>query len=164
MFERHIEETIEIASAPTEVWWQLINFKAYPEWNRFITYIEGIPEEGELLHVTLQPERLPAISIHPRVLVAEPERELRWIGRLGLPQVLDGEHAFLIKSVGTNHVRFTQSERFSGLFVPGAMALLEDDIRRGFEKMNMALRQRCEAAHATRETARAEEHESHRKG
>ena len=36
------------------------------------------------------------MTMHPTVPVAEPGRELRWLGRLGLPGVFDGEHRFEI--------------------------------------------------------------------
>lgn len=155
MFEREIEESIEIAASPSEVWWQLTNFEAYPEWNSFITRIAGEPRAGARLTLTMQPASMPAIVLRPRVLVAEPERELRWRGRLGWPNLFDAEHAFIIESTGVDRVRLIQRERFSGLLAPGALPLIEQRLRESFRSMHQALRQRAEAAHATAQVAKA---------
>lgn len=156
MFDREIEETVEIVASASEVWWQLTNFEGYPEWNPFITSVRGNLREGARLSVTVEPDWMPAMTFRPRVLVVEPERELCWRGRTaGLPNLFDGEHAFVIESTGIDRVCFRQCESFSGVFVPGALALVERRLRSSFQSMNEKLRQRAEAAHATRQAARA---------
>ncbi len=54
----------------------------------------------------------------PTVQVVEPNGLVRWLGRLLLPAVFDGEHSLQLESIDHNHARFIQSERFSGLLVP----------------------------------------------
>jgi hypothetical protein len=51
----------------------------------------------------------------PIVLVAERDRELRWLGR-SEGDVFNGEHCFLIEQIENNKVHFTQGEihRFNG--------------------------------------------------
>ena len=159
MFEREIEEALEIVTRPAEIWWQLTNFEAYSEWNPFITRVEGRPREGARLSVTIDPASMPAFTFRPKVIAAEPERKLAWRGRVGVPNLFDGEHAFIIETIGIDRVCFRQRERFSGIFAPGALGLVEGCLRESFRRMNEALRQRAEAAHATREAARAERKE-----
>lgn len=156
MFEREIEESIEIAAGPSEVWWQLTNFGSYPDWNPFITRIDGEVREGARLSVTLNLHAMPEITVRPKVMVVDPQRQLRWRGRMGIPNLFDGCHIFTIETTGVNRVCFKQRERFSGLFAPGGVSLIERSLRRSFREMNEALRQRAEAAHATGEVARAE--------
>lgn len=156
MFERKIEETVEIAANPAEVWFQLTNFEAYPEWNPFITRVTGELRVGARLTVTMAIDRMPPTVFRPRVLALEPERELRWRGRVGLPNVLDGEHTFLIETLGIDRVRFRQCETFGGLLAPGALMLTEAELRRSFREMNDRLRQRAEASYATRQVVKAE--------
>ena len=79
----------------------------------------------------------------PTVLVVEPERELRWIGRLLLPGIFEGEHSLRIDPIDERRSRFTQAERFSGLAV-GAFGSLLKRTARGFERMNAALKERSE--------------------
>ena len=77
--------------------------------------------------------------------MAEPGRELRWLGRPLVPGVFDGEHRFLIERLGEGRVRFVQEESFRGLLVAltgGTLAKTES----GFEQMNQALKARAEQA------------------
>jgi len=39
------------------------------------------------------------MTFRPTILKAEPERELRWLGRLLLPGLFDGEHVFEIEQI-----------------------------------------------------------------
>jgi len=75
---------------------------------------------------------------------AEPNQELRWLGRLILPGIFDGEHIFSIQPLDEQHVRFTQREIYTGWLVPLLAHGLDTDTRRGFEEMNQALKLRAE--------------------
>jgi hypothetical protein len=88
------------------------------------------------------------MSFRPTVLEAEPEQELRWLGRLLLPGIFDGEHSFRLESAAGAHVRFLQVERFGGLLVPLFGKTLERT-RRGFDAMNEALKHRAESSIST---------------
>ncbi len=85
------------------------------------------------------------MSFRPTVLVAEPNRELRWLGRLWLPGLFDGEHSFVIEPLLERRVRFLQREQFNGLLVPFLSKMLDGGTRRGFEEMNRALKMRAES-------------------
>jgi hypothetical protein len=84
------------------------------------------------------------MGFKPTVLRAEPNRELRWLGRLWLPRLFDGEHVFVIEPLDETRVRFVQREEFNGLLVPLFARSLDTDTRRGFEEMNQALKARAE--------------------
>ena len=69
--------------------------------------------------------------------VADPGRELRWLGRLTMPGVFDGEHRFTLTAIdgGTDLV---QSETFGGLLVPMAgktLAGTEESFRLLYEAL-----------------------------
>jgi hypothetical protein len=85
------------------------------------------------------------MTFKPTVLKAESERELRWVGRLLIPGLFDGEHRLTIEPLGDGRTRFVQSERFKGLFV-GLFAKTLAATQRGFELMNVALKRRVEEA------------------
>jgi hypothetical protein len=89
--------------------------------------------------------------MHPTILAVEPRRELRWLGRLGLPGLFDGEHGFRIEADATSRdrVRFVQEERFTGVFAPIIMRFIGGSARQGFEAMNYALKSRAEQVPAT---------------
>jgi hypothetical protein len=88
------------------------------------------------------------MTFKPKVLTAEPNRELRWLGHLLVPGVFDGEHSFTIDPLEENRVRFVQREAFKGLLVPLFGRSLETNTQQGFEEMNRALKERAEAAPA----------------
>ncbi|MBI2494818.1 MAG: SRPBCC domain-containing protein [Candidatus Rokubacteria bacterium] len=83
----------------------LTDFPAYPAWNPFIRRIAGAARPGARLAVHIQPAGGRGMTFRPTVLVAEPDRELRWRGRLLVPGLLDGEHAFVIEPRGDGGVR-----------------------------------------------------------
>jgi len=136
---------IEINAVPDRVWTILTDFAAYPEWNPFIKFIHGAPQQGARLEVRIQPSGTKGMTFRPTVLVADTGRELRWLGRLLFPGVFDGEHRFVIKPVAAGKVRFQQSEQFTGILVPMFRSSLDQDTKRGFEEMNLALKSRAEA-------------------
>jgi hypothetical protein len=145
---REISTEIEIAGTPARVWEVLTRFDAFPEWNPFIRRASGMLKEGGRLEVYIQPPGQNGMTFRPVLVRVLPPRELRWLGRLWLPRVFDGEHAFTIEDLGADRVRFVHRERFRGILVPLLWRSLDRDTRRGFEEMNRALKHRVEASGA----------------
>jgi hypothetical protein len=145
----HTEITID--ATPERVWDILTDFAAYPEWNPFVRRIAGEPVAGSRIEVHLQPPGSRGTTMRPTILAVEPRRELRWLGRLGLPGLFDGEHRFRIEADATSRdrVRFVQEERFTGVFAPIIMRFIGGSTRQGFEAMNRALKSRAEHIPAT---------------
>ncbi len=73
----------------------------------------------------------------------ETEKEIKWLGRLWIPKLFDGEHSLTIKKINENEVLFVQKERFNGLLVPLFRNLLKDT-KSGFQMMNQELKQKAE--------------------
>ena len=144
----HSETAIQ--ASPERVWEVLTDFRAYPEWNPFIPRITGALEAGSRLDVQLQPPGGRGVRMRPTVQAAEPPRELRWLGHLGIPGLFDGEHRFRIEAAGTDRVRFIQEERFTGLLAPLVLRFVERGTRQGFEAMNQALKARAEQPSSSR--------------
>ena len=143
MFE--ITTSVEIAATPQRVWSVLMDFAAHLRWNPFLRSISGIPTVGERLTVFIQPVGGKAMTFRPTILVVAPAQELRWLGRLLLPGIFDGEHYFRIIPVASDRVRFEHGERFSGILVPLAKSSLNGGTRAGFVAMNEALKARAES-------------------
>jgi hypothetical protein len=141
---KQLHTEIEIDAPAEHVWELLTDFASYPQWNPFIRSISGRP--AERLQARLEPPGGRAMTFKPKVLKAEPNRELRWLGHLLVPGVFDGEHSFTIEPLEENRVRFLQREAFKGLLVPLFARSLETNTQRGFEDMNHALKERAETA------------------
>jgi hypothetical protein len=138
-----IETSIDIRATPATVWRILADLSGHSQWNPFIASIEGPLKRGERLSVRIAPPGRKGMAFRPRVLVVDEPHELRWIGRLLLPGIFDGEHQFRIEPIGDG-VRFHHCERFGGLMPAVMPSSSFEPIRRGFEAMNQALKARAE--------------------
>ena len=143
VFSKQFSSEIIINSSANRVWELITDFGNFPRWNPFIRRATGKIKTGEKLEIFVQPSGTKGETFHPKVLKVDPNHELRWLGRLYLPWLFDGEHAFIIETSSENSVNFIQREKFTGLLVPFARSLLRDT-QRGFEDMNRALKQRAE--------------------
>jgi len=143
---RSLRTEIQIAASPEAVWEVLTDFSAFPEWNPLILEARGELEEGSRIAVTLRAGEGRPFRVRPRLLRVSTHRELRWLGRVGLPGIFDGEHIFRIEpnpdGAGT---RFIHMEHFRGVLVPLLWKKLDSETRAGFEAMNQALKSRVEA-------------------
>ena len=140
---RELRREIDIEAPPAAVWAVLTDTQSYSEWNPFIPHLAGELREGAKLEVRIKPPGGRAMTFKPTVLAVEPERELRWRGRLVLPGVFDGEHILHIEPLDRARSRFTQAERFSGILA-GLFGNTLDKTELGFEQMNTALKARTE--------------------
>lgn len=125
--------------APVEdIWEVLTDFESYPEWNPFIVSAEGEARVDAKLTNVMNNDGS-TTTFNPTVLVAN-GHELRWIGRFGVPGLVDGEHYFLLEDIGDGRTRLVQGETFTGILVPFAGGAL--DVEDDFEAMNAALKDR----------------------
>jgi hypothetical protein len=143
--EKEIVTEIEINAPTSRVWQILTDFEKYPTWNPFIKKISGIPARNEKLEVHTPDPRGGTMLFTPTTLVAESNRELRWLGR-SEGDAFNGEHRFLIDPIENNNnkVHFTQSEKFTGSMVASLEGWLDTAVKQNFEDMNRALKQRAE--------------------
>ncbi len=97
MAESDLLTEISITAPPGRVWHLLTDFASYPMWNPFIRRASGELKEGAQLEVYLKPSGAKGMTFRPRVLKAEPNRELRRLGHFLIPGLFDGEHIFTIE-------------------------------------------------------------------
>ena len=141
---RNLETEITINTSPEVVWDILLDHNAYPDWNPFITQISGPTQPGENLLVTITPPDSKPMEFKPLVLKNDKEKEFRWVGKLIVTGIFDGEHYFLVESVGPNETRFTQGENFTGILSGLFMKMIGKNTLAGFEIMNEALKKQAE--------------------
>ena len=148
--KNELRAEIEIDAEPGTVWGVLTDFGAYPEWNPFITSIDGDQAPGSKLRARLQPPGVRRFTMKPTVTVNEPGTAFGWLGRLGgVPRLFDGAHRFELEPIdGGSRTRFVQSERFRGVLLPFLRRAILPATQRGFEAMNRALADRAAAAKA----------------
>jgi hypothetical protein len=140
-----ISTTIDINATPAAVWGVQTDFAAYPTWNPFMDRVKGTPAVGEKLVIHLSPNGGRGMTFKPTVLAANPGRELRWLGKLGVRGIFDGEHSFVLTANADGTTRLTHGESFSGVLV-ALMKRTIDNTQDGFTAFNQALKLRVENA------------------
>lgn len=142
---RKLKSEIIIEASANDVWSVLIDHQAYPNWNPFIKHISGSTTVGESLEVTVQSEGNKPMDFKPVVLVNKSNEEFRWIGKLWVKGIFDGEHYFILEDTGSGHTKFTQGEDFRGILSGLMIAMIGKDTLGGFKAMNSALKKQVES-------------------
>lgn len=144
MFRTEIVTEVCIEAPPARVWSVLTDLPRYAEWNPFIREAAGALAPGGRLQLGMAPDGgAKLFRISPVLLTVIAEVELRWAGRILLPGLFDAEHRFLLRPEGAA-TQVEHAERFSGLLIPLFGDLLRNT-QTAFERMNAALKARCEA-------------------
>jgi hypothetical protein len=136
---------IIINATPDKVWEVFTDFAAYPGWNPFVKSFKGQPQQGGNIEVLLQLPGSKPMTFKPTVLQYEKNKELRWIGKLFIPYLFDGEHTFTLTDNGDGTTTFQQYENFRGILIPFMKQMLDVNTLNGFRLMNEALKARVEA-------------------
>ena len=137
---KDIKVEVEIKASADTVWRILTNFPAYDIWNPYIYPASGDAVAGHTLDLTLRGSAV--IHFAPKVLVAKPNEELSWAGRVPLGAV-ERVLTFDIVTLEPHHVRLVAVERFNGLLLPLASGATSDATA-GLKAMTRALRNRAE--------------------
>ncbi|WP_318636151.1 SRPBCC domain-containing protein [Deinococcus detaillensis] len=135
----------EIGAAPERVWEVLTDAGRYPEWNPVIVRLEGELKAGKTIEFENRSGKS-SMVFRPKVLTVTPDKELRWLGRLWVPGLFDGEHAFVLDEVRPGVTRLRHGERFRGLLVPFLHGWIRGSVREDFTRINAALKERAEQA------------------
>ena len=140
---KEIKTEIIINTKPEKVWEVLTDFKKYPTWNPFIQNISGEQKVGSKLDVSIHPLEGNGMTFQPTLFKFEENREFRWVGKLLVKGIFDGEHYFVLSKEVENKTKFTHGEKFRGILVYFAGKIL-DKTKGGFELMNESLKVECE--------------------
>jgi hypothetical protein len=140
-----ISASVDIEAEPERVWAVLADFSAYREWNPFMREVRGRAEAGSRLRIRMRRTGGRRLAFGARVLVADPPRELAWVGVGPLghwPGLVRGERRITIEPRPGGGSRVTMRTVFTGL-LSGRMRWL-DAYLPSFEQMERALKARAE--------------------
>jgi hypothetical protein len=141
---RRLLTSVEIGAPAHRVWEVLTDFRRYPQWNPYITRLHGDLAPAQRITVTTPPVWRRPRTFRPRVTQLERGTEFRWEGIIGSPAVFRGEHFFVLEALGPGRTRLLHGEDFSGALVPLHALSRYRSTKRGFERMNHALKTRLE--------------------
>jgi hypothetical protein len=146
LFTLTMRSETKISAPPEVVWSVLSEFASFPEWNPFITSIEGKMVVGTRLKVAIAaPPGSKPTRFTPLVVVVNPNREFTWRGSLAVPGMLVGNHFFKLEPAADGGTVFIHGETFVGLLVPYFRANYLDKTELGFSAMDQAIKVRAEA-------------------
>jgi hypothetical protein len=133
---------ILIDRPPSDVWKVVSNSAAYPDWNPFITHVDGDFRVADTIRIVLGvgPD---SMVFKPIVLVVRPDQDLCWRGNVWIRGIFDGIHCIHLTAV-SGRTRLEQTESFSGLLVGRLTKDVIEETQRNFQAMNTAVKQRVE--------------------
>jgi hypothetical protein len=135
--------TIQIDATPQAVWAVLTDLARYPEWNPLFREASGQVAVGNRITLrSVHPANGRMMTVKPKITVADPDAELRWVS--SLPGIISGEHRFAL-APADGGTRLEQGETFRGLlaaFSGKTFAKAEAS----FRELNEALKNRAESS------------------
>ncbi|QHT68254.1 SRPBCC domain-containing protein [Rhodocytophaga rosea] len=139
-----VRTEITIHAPAEKIWNILMDFEQYPYWNPFIKKISGEKKQHGKLEAFIQPEGQSGMRFRPTIQKYEPNREFQWLGNLWFSGIFDGRHSFKLIPLENGSTLFIHAEQFTGLLVTPLWRMLYAPTLKGFESMNVALKQRAE--------------------
>lgn len=149
-----VHTSIEINASAAVVSQVLYQFNKYPEWNTFLTFVEGANNDYSGRPSELQDETITIMvdgadgkepkTFECKVTQTEPYK-LTWSGHFLSKYIIQGEHYFEIEAVGENRCIFKHGENFSGVVAKGLdWTSFYDKIVPNYERMNRDIKARAE--------------------
>jgi hypothetical protein len=135
-----VSATIQIDAAPEAVWAVLTDLGRYPEWNPLFRQASGQVAVGNRITLrSAHPANGRLMTVKPKITVADPGAELRWVS--SLPGIMSGEHRFAL-TPAHGGTRVEQSETFRGLLTAFSNKTFTR-AEAGFGTLNEALKKRA---------------------
>lgn len=133
--------TIQIDAPPEAVWGVLTDLDRYPEWNPLFREAYGQVTVGNRITLrSTHPANGRLMTVKPKITVADPGAELRWVS--SLPGIISGEHRFALTPTDGG-TRLEQSETFRGLLAAFPSKTFTE-AEASFRALNEALKKRAE--------------------
>lgn len=146
---KNIKTEILINATPEKIWSILTNFGNYPNWNPFIKSINGEIKVGKKIRAEIEVSQSKGMTFSPKILTFVTNKELSWLGHLLFAGVFDGEHKFELIDNANGTTTFIQSEKFTGILVPLFKKQLDNNTKKGFDAMNIKLKELAEQKNNT---------------
>jgi hypothetical protein len=148
VFPTAVSAEVEIDAPPERVWSILTDFDRYPEWNPFTVSVETALRVGEPVVMDVHlPGKRPSIRTE-WVNRVEDGRCIAWGMHMVGPAWLTANRLQWVDALDEGRSRYRTADQMSGWLVPVVMTLYGDSMRRGFESVARALKDRAEKSSA----------------
>ncbi len=140
-----IATEVAVQASPDKIWNTLIDFAAYPEWNRFLKSVRGLAAPDAPLDVELQYYGKPLEKKSGQVTGFIPPKYFSWSWKHKFGAwFLAAEHVFRIKTTDSGKVIFFQEMYYTGLGLKFRRRDVEHTVRLSLDKLNDDLKHRVE--------------------
>ncbi len=142
-----IATEVAVQASPDKIWATLIDFAAYPEWNRFLKSVRGLPVPDSSIEIDLQFYGKSSAEKKNCTLTGFiPPKYLSWVWshRFGA-WFLSFEHVFRVQQRENGKVIFFQEMYYTGLGLKFRRRDVEHMVKLSLDKLNDDLKHRVEA-------------------
>ncbi|HYX33240.1 MAG TPA: SRPBCC domain-containing protein [Oligoflexus sp.] len=149
MFQAEVQDSLVIQASKRQVFNTLLQWSTFPEWNPYITRIDGKPEVGQDINVVFFMGMGPRMPLRCKVLTADAQKTtLSWEYKAPLPWLYTAQHSFVIQEIHPGQCQITQKEAMQGLFACRLLGFLHGILRKRFQLMHAALRKQVKRSAA----------------
>lgn len=149
LFKSEVQDSLVINASKKKVFELLTHWNAYPEWNPYITKIEGDPEVGQEIKVFFNMGFGPPLSLKCKVENVDAQKTtLSWEYQAALPWIYTAWHSFTIEEINPGQCQIVQKEKMQGLFGNRLQWFYHNLLKKRFHAMHEALRTQVEKAAA----------------
>jgi len=133
---------ITINAPTTQVWEALTQFSDYGNWNPFIVEVTGEAKLDQTLKIKILSKNKVQVFT-PDIVNLQSPVNLEWVGKLPAG-AFKGHHCFDLESITETQTKLIHQEHFSGWLKPLIMLMIGKDTEKGFNAMNLALKNHVE--------------------
>ncbi|WP_141732670.1 SRPBCC domain-containing protein [Oligoflexus tunisiensis] len=149
MFQTEVQESFIIPAAGREVFATLMQWARYPEWNPYITRIEGQAQVGAPIQVYFFMGLGPRLPLSCRVAQTDHENQvLAWDYKATLSWLYSARHSFVIEDLKPGQCRIVQTEKIHGLAACRLLGWFHRLLGQRFQAMHEALRDQVQRSAA----------------
>lgn len=141
---RLLETEIVIDAPPQTVWSVLDDLEHYPEWNNALPELHGRTTVGQKVTGLLRQPNAADIKVGPTITRIVGARELRWLS-VAPNNVFRAEHIIILEPTVDGKTRVHHNEAFDGPVSEERWPSLDTNLRRAYNDMNLALKNRAES-------------------
>lgn len=145
LFKSEVQDSLIINASKKKVFEALTQWNTYPEWNPYITKIEGDPKVGQEIKVFFSIGFGPALPLKCIVENLDAQKTvLSWEYQAVLPWVYTARHSFSIEEINSDQCQIVQIEKMQGLLGNRLQLIYHNILKRRFQAMHEALRAQVE--------------------